>query len=65
MNQNSWDGNFCPISLHESMEHLLLDIKNIKTSLCWLTKYILNKSVKRGKVNNFDDIKGVGCQDRW
>jgi len=42
------------------MKHLSLDIKNIKVSLNQITKYILNKSVKREKVNNFGDLKGVG-----
>ena len=28
-----WDGNFCVVSLHRSMEHLALDIQNIKESL--------------------------------
>jgi len=30
---DSWDGNFQAISLHGSLEHLVLDIKNIKESL--------------------------------
>ena len=42
------------------MEHLPSDIKNIKKSLNQMSKYILNKSVKRDKVNNFDDFEGVG-----
>ena len=54
------NGDFHPISLHRLIEHLLLDIKNIKMSLYWLTKYILNKYIERGKVNDFDNLKGVG-----
>ena len=42
------------------MEHLLSDIKNIKMSLNRITKYILNKSVERGIVNDFNDFKGIG-----
>ena len=41
------------------MEHFPLDIKNIKVSLNQITKYILNKSIEREKVNNFEDLKGV------
>ena len=33
MNPNLWDSNFHLASLHGSLEHLLLDIKNIKESL--------------------------------
>ena len=29
-------------------------------SLKWITKYILNKSVKRGKVNDFEDFNSIG-----
>jgi len=28
-----WDGEFCATSLHGAMEHLALDVKNIKNSL--------------------------------
>jgi len=42
------------------MEYLPSDINNIKVSLKQITKYIPNKSVKRGKVHNFKDINGVG-----
>ena len=60
MNQDIWDGDFWSISLHGSMEHILSNINNIKTSLCWMMNYILNKKVEIGKVNNFEDLKGVG-----
>ena len=60
MDQDSWDSDFHPISLHRLIEHLPSDIKNIKKSLNQMSKYILNKSVKRDKVNNFDDFEGVG-----
>jgi len=42
------------------MEHLLLDIENIKVSIHHISKYILNKSVKREKVNDFDNLNGIG-----
>jgi len=35
-------------------------MKNIKVSLNQITKYILNKSVERGKVNDFENLKGIG-----
>jgi len=41
------------------MEHLPLDINNIKVSLKQITKYILNKFVERGKINDFKDLNGV------
>jgi len=40
-----WDGSFHSISLHGSMEHLASDTKNIKDSLNFMAKYILNKQV--------------------
>ena len=58
--QDAWDGEFCSISLHGLIEHISSDIKNIKTSLCQMTNYILNKKVERGKVNDFEDLKGIG-----
>jgi len=38
-----WSGNFHLVSLHGSIEHLASDIKNIKDSLKFITKYITNK----------------------
>ena len=38
-----WSGSFHPISLHGSMEHFASDSKNIKVTLNFLAKYILNK----------------------
>jgi len=60
MDQDAWDGDFHPISIHGLMEHPTSNIKNIKTSLCQMTNYILNKKVEKGKVNVLDDLKGVG-----
>ena len=42
------------------MEHFSSDINNIKVSLKKITKYILNKSVERGKVNNFENLNNIG-----
>ena len=41
------------------MEHIPSDIKNIKSSLCQMTNYILNKKVERGKLNDFENLKGI------
>jgi len=41
------------------MEHIPSGIENIKVSLMRVSDYIINKSVDRGKVNDFDDLKGV------
>ena len=38
-----WSGNFHPVSLHGLIEHLVSDVKNIKDSLKFITKYITNK----------------------
>ena len=40
-----WSGSFYPISLHRSIEHFASDSKNIKVTLNFLAKYILNKQV--------------------
>jgi len=59
LDPESWDGNFCAISLHESMEHLASDVKNIKDSLIRMCKFILGKSIEDDKANNIKDLKGV------
>jgi len=41
------------------MEHLALDAKNIRDSLNFITKYILNKQVNPGRSNDLDDFKGI------
>ena len=38
-----WSGNFHLVSLYGSIEHLASDVKNIKDSLKFITKYITNK----------------------
>jgi len=42
------------------MENLPSDIENIKVSIHHISKYILNKSVKRGKANDFNNLNGIG-----
>ena len=64
MEQNAWDSDFHPIFIHSSMEHITSDIKNIKTSLCWMLNYILNKRIEKGKVNDFKDLKDVS-KEAW
>ena len=55
-----WSGNFHPVSLHGSIEHLASDVKNIKDSLKFMTKYITNKKIDSSKANNLVDLKGIG-----
>jgi len=38
-----WDSSFHSISLHGSIKHIVLDSKNIKDSLNFMAKYIVNK----------------------
>jgi len=57
--QDSWDGNFHPISLHGTLKYLLSDSKNIKKLLRYITKYIKNKDIEPNKVNNILDLKGI------
>jgi len=59
MELNTWDGNFYSVSLHRSIEHIVSNIQNIKESLHHMTKYILNKKVKKGKANNVKDLNGI------
>jgi len=55
-----WDGNFHPISLHSSMEHLALDAKSIKDLLNFIAKYISNKQVNSSKSNDIEDFHSMG-----
>ena len=55
-----WSGSFHPISLHGSIEHLMSDSKNIKVTLNFLTKYIQNKQASGVKVNDLNDLDGMG-----
>ena len=55
-----WSGSFHPISLHGSIEHFASDSKNIKVTLNFLAKYIRNKQITNGKVNDPRDFDGMG-----
>jgi len=55
-----WSGSFHPIFLHGSIEHFVLDAKNIKVSLNFLAKYIQGKQVNGNKANDLDDFDGMG-----
>ena len=55
-----WDGNFYPILLHSSMEHLASDAKSIKDSLNFIAKYISNKQVNSSKSNDIEDFHSMG-----
>jgi len=56
---DTWDSNYHSVSLYGSIEYLALDTKNIKESLCCMTKYILSKKVESSKANNINDLKGI------
>jgi len=55
-----WSGSFHPISLHGSIEHFASDSKNIKVTLNFLAKYILNKQVNGNTANDLSDFNGMG-----
>ena len=55
-----WDRDFRAISLHGSIKHLALDIKNIKDSLLRMQNYILSKSIESNKANDIKNLKRVG-----
>ena len=55
-----YSGNFHPVSLHGSIKHLASDIKNIKDSLKFMTKYITNKKIDSSKANDLVDLKSIG-----
>ena len=54
-----WSGSFHPISLHSSIEHFVSDSKNIKITLNFLAKYILNKQVNGNTANDLSDFDGM------
>ena len=60
MKPELWDGNFHPISLHGSIEHIVLDSKNIRDSLNFMAKYISNKQVDSSKLNDLKNFNGIG-----
>ena len=57
--QDFCNGNFHPILLHGSLEHLLFDSKNIKEFLHYITNYIKNKSIDYTKANDILDLNGM------
>ena len=59
MKPNLWDSSFHPISLHGSIKYIVLDAKNIKNSLNFMTMYITNKQIDSLKANNLDDFIGI------
>ena len=60
MEPKLWNGSFHPISLHDLMEHLVSDSKNIKDSLNFIAKYISNKQVDSSESNNLEDFHSMG-----
>ena len=59
-NPEIWGGNFHPIFLHSLIEYLGSDVKSIKDSLRFITKYITNKQIESSKTNNLENFKGIG-----
>ena len=55
-----WSKLFYPISLYSSIEHFILDLKSIKDSLNFISKYITNKQVNNKEVNDLKDFDGMG-----
>ena len=60
MEPDLWSGNFHPISLHGSIEQIASDTKNIKDSLNFMARYILNKKVNPKTANDFKELDGIG-----
>ena len=60
MEPELWSGLFHPISLHGSIEHFTSDSKNIKVTLNFLAKYILNKQVNGNMANDLGDFDSIG-----
>ena len=59
MEPELWDSNFHPISLYGSIEHIVLDFKNIRDSLNFMARYISNKQVDSSKSNDLEDFNGI------
>ena len=59
MEPDLWDGNFYPILLHGSIEYLASDSKNIKDSLYFMAKYIINKQIDLAKSNDLEDFNSI------
>jgi len=59
MEPDLWSGNFHLISLHESIEQIASDTKNIKDTLNFMARYISNKKVNPKTANDFKDFDGI------
>ena len=55
-----WSGNFHPISLYGSIEHITSDTKCIKDSLNFIVKYISNKKINPKNANDLKDFDSIG-----
>ena len=55
LDSEEWDSDFHTTSLHETMEHLASNVKNIKDFLQRMGKYIQGKSID----NNSNNIKNL------
>ena len=55
-----WSGDFRPISLHGSVEHIASDAKNIRESLNFMAKYIKGKQSDDNNINELKDLDGMG-----
>ena len=55
-----WSGDFRPISLHGSVEHIASDSKNIKESLNFMAKYIKEKQSDDNQINDLKDLNDMG-----
>ena len=60
MEPDFWSGLFYSISLHGSIEHFVLDLKSIKNSLNFMSKYIANKQINSKEVNDLKDFDSMG-----
>jgi len=60
MDPEIWGGNFYPISLYGSINHITSNAKNIKDFLKFMAKYITNKQINSPIANDLDDFKGIG-----
>jgi len=56
----SWDGNAYPISLYGLLEHLNINMSNIKISLLHMADYVKSKKIELKSVNDVSDLNGLG-----
>ena len=60
MKPELWSGLFHPISLHELIEQITLDTKNIKVILDFIAKYITNKHIISSHANDLKEFDSMG-----